>query len=107
MMSSRDRHLGEFVTWHFAATDRRSPITEVRVFFTNPNGATRQTVRQSGVLTHGRISFGIDPRAPVGHWKVTGVRLVDSSGNARNFGPSGEGVQSVQPSVDLDRRSAT
>jgi hypothetical protein len=99
MASSIDRRPGEFVTWSFVASDARSPITGITVFVRTPSAITVNTFRGGGLLTGQRISFWLPTDAQLGTWTVTGVRLRDSSGNERDYAPSGTGTQSGQPSL--------
>lgn len=92
MLSKTDRHLGEFVTWKFAASDATN-IAEVKVLVRTPGGSTVETHRGGGDLRTGRISLWIPTDAQTGTWTVTGVQLTDTTGNIRNYGPNGHGLQ--------------
>jgi hypothetical protein len=88
MLSSIDRRPGEFVTFSFATSDDRSPVTELRISMCwSRDDAMLLGVRGGGRLQSGRISVWIPTDKPAGSsWFVCSAALTDSSGNVTFVG---------------------
>lgn len=104
MLTTGDRHPGEFVTFSFATTDAQSPVTELSVRMCDPLDAQAIGVRGGGRLQSGRLSVWIPPDKAPGHrWHVCGVLVTDSSGNVRSYSTfSSFGVQLTAGAIRPD-----